>query len=720
MGTQKWRPGDRNLYLCMLSVHGRIRAQEPELGIDPDTGGQITYVLDLARTLAESPLVERVDLITRQIVDPALPSIYRTEREEIVPKAQIVRLPFGPRKYLRKESLWKYLDTLVDRCWNYLRAQERLPDFLHSHYADAGYVAVQLSQLLGIPLLHTGHSLGRIKKERLLAAGRRPPSIEREFQLEQRIAAEEQILQQATLVIASTNQEATEQYGRYDAHPPVMVIPPGVDLTRFGPPSTSTISEPAAVQKFLRHPKRPPILAIARPDERKNLLQLLDSFAQDPWLRAHANLVLVLGQRDSLGALPRAAQRVLTRLLFAIDDHDLYGSVAIPKHHEADDIPTYYRWAARLSGVFINPALTEPFGLTLLEAAASGLPIVATADGGPTDIIANCHNGRLVDPLDPSDIQGALREALQDRSLWLKRARSGLRGVQRHYGWKNHVDTYLHRLSKIRQRYRKRERRLAVLRQPVPGSSDWLGGRELLISDIDNTLIGDADALARLGDWLLENRHQVAFGIATGRTLKGALEVLRAANAPTPELFITDVGSEIYFGKDHTPDAAWDRHIRHLWQRDSIVSTLRGIQGLRPQENSAQRACKVSYYVNPEHPDSVRHAEQALQEKNLRAQMIFSHGRFLDVLPVQASKGHALHFLAYRWGKSMQSFLVAGDSGNDAEMLRGDTLAVIVGNHSPELEELRDHPNCYFAHGAYAAGILEGIAHYGFPIKEQE
>ncbi len=92
---------------------------------------------------------------------------------------------------------------------------------------------------------------------------------------------------------------------------------------------------------------------------------------------------------------------MLTDILLGIDRHDLYGRAAYPKHHRADDVPLLYRLAALSGGVFVNPALTEPFGLTLLEAAASGLPVVATEDGGPQDIIENCGNGYLVDPLDP-------------------------------------------------------------------------------------------------------------------------------------------------------------------------------------------------------------------------------------------------------------------------------------------------------------------------------
>ena len=106
-------------------------------------------------------------------------------------------------------------------------------------------------------------------------------------------------------------------------------------------------------------------------------------------------------------------RRVLRRILGLIDRYDLYGSAAYPKHHDSTDVPELYKLAAQTRGVFVNPALTEPFGLTLLEAAATGVPLVATNDGGPQDIIGTCNNGLLVDALDSDAIGKAIRDALE-------------------------------------------------------------------------------------------------------------------------------------------------------------------------------------------------------------------------------------------------------------------------------------------------------------------
>ena len=94
--------------------------------------------------------------------------------------------------------------------------------------------------------------------------------------------------------------------------------------------------------------------------------------------------------------------------------------------------------------------------------------------------------------------------------------------------------------------------------------------------------------------------------------------------------------------------------------------------------------------------------------------MVFSHGQYLDFLPQRASKGAAIRYLATKWGIPFRRILVAGDSGNDEEMLRGVTCGVIVGNYSKELEHLKGLRRMFFSQQEYAAGIIDGLDHYGF------
>ncbi len=441
-----------NKRITLISLHGLIRANEPELGRDSDTGGQIKYVLELATELACQPDVSCVELITRQILDSKISKDYAQLEEQISPGAKIVRIPFGPKRYLKKESLWPYLEILIDQCISHFK-RAGLPDVIHGHYADAGFVGAQLARLLHIPFVFTGHSLGRVKRERLGVGNTDSPSLEKKYKFVTRIEAEETALETASMVVASTSQEVEKQYEIYDHYVPgrMEVIPPGVDLIAFQPPKSGAKfpNVDSILAPFLREPDKPMILTMARPDERKNLEILVHVFGKSQELQRLANLVIVMGTREDLRELPKAQRSILSNVLTLIDVYNLYGKIAYPKSHVPDDVPDLYRAAAASRGTFINPALTEPFGLTLLEAAASGLPIVATNDGGPRDIIANCQNGLLIDPLDETAIEKALLRMLTEPTQWDQWSTRGLSGVQEHYAWSNHAKKYLRDIDDI-------------------------------------------------------------------------------------------------------------------------------------------------------------------------------------------------------------------------------------------------------------------------------
>lgn len=711
------------LYILMISPHGLIRGNNMELGRDADTGGQTTYVVELVRALARHCDVGQVDLLTRLIDDPAVSPDYSQSIEEVSNGARILRLPFGPSHYIRKELLWPHLDQLVDRSLHFLRQQGRLPDLIHSHYADAGYVGQQLSLLLGIPQVHTGHSLGRPKQSRLLASGRKKHAIERQFNFERRIAVEEDLLVSVNMVVTSTRQEVTEQYGMYHNHERsrFVVIPPGTDITRFSPPGRRKVNPNVMqmVDKFLSDPAKPIILTICRPSIHKNLKGLIEAYGGNPELQKMANLVIVSGNRDDIRELDEASQKVLRELLLDIDRYDLWGCVAIPKHHAAEDVPELYRLAARRRGVFVNPALTEPFGLTLIETAASGLPFVATEDGGPRDILANCCNGLLVNPLDSVAIAAALSNALSDKQQWRMWSKNGVIGARRHYSWDAHVSKYMKEVRRLLHRDRKRMRRQISFTMQ-DGKSPMPLARKALVSDIDNTLLGNKKGLQQLISWLKKYAGSVVFGVATGRSLESTVKVLKNARVPIPNVLITSVGSEINYGPRLQPDVGWANRIAHLWRRDALEQVLSDLPGLTLQTAENQRKFKLSYNVMPKMMPSLQDLYRLLREHRLHARLIYSHEEFLDVLPIRASKGHAIRYLAYKWGLPLENFLVVGDSGNDKEMLLGDTLGIVVGNYSPELEPLRDLEQIYFAQGHQADGILEGLVYYNWRIEHNK
>jgi sucrose-phosphate synthase len=499
------------------------------------------------------------------------------------------------------------------------------------------------------------------------------------------------------------------------------VIPPGTDTSRFSPPGRRPISGTLeqSINRFLENPKKPMILCICRPEVRKNIKGLVAAYGNNPALQRRANLVLVAGSRDNIRDLEKSQAAVLNELLLDIDTYDLWGKVAIPKNHAQEDVPDIYRMAAKSRGIFINAAFTEPFGLTLLEAAACGLPVIAPDDGGPRDILANCHHGLLVDTLNSEAIGEALLSALTEKARWRKWSKSGVINVKRHYTWAGHVNKYVKEIRSLLRRQRKNLRKQHIAlhsgKSPIPLA------QHAFITDIDNTLLGRRDGQEALVKWLIENVGYTIFGIATGRPLESAIDILRKNRIPIPDVLITSVGSEIHYGIGRIPDIGWANHIRHLWRREDVLKAMKDIPGIRLQADENQREFKISYVVNPNQMPPVEKVRQHLREQGLHAQVIYSHSEFLDLLPIRASKGHAIRYLSYKWGLPLASFLVSGDSGNDTEMLIGDTMAVVVGNYSEDLSPLKGMPRIYFAEATHANGILEGMQHYKFgvsPVKE--
>jgi sucrose-phosphate synthase len=700
----------RPLKIALISLHGLIRGHNLELGRDADTGGQVKYVLELARELAAQPNVREVELLTRQIIDPRVDDDYAQLEEPIAEGAKIMRIPFGPKRYLRKESLWPYIEMFVDQTLAYFK-RSGLPDVIHGHYADAGYAGAQLARLLHTPYIFTGHSLGRVKRQRLSLGKADTDSLEKKYRFTTRIEAEETALETASMVVTSTTQEVQQQYELYDHYVPsrMEVIPPGVDLSSFSP--ADELWEPPAIYhelaRFLEQPDKPMILAMARPDERKNLEALVRVYGESQSLQDLANLVMIMGTREDIRELPKSQQEVLRNVLYTIDRYNLYGKVAYPKSHTADEVPELYRLATSTKGVFVNPALTEPFGLTLLEAGATGLPIVATNDGGPRDIIANCHNGLLIDAMDDQSIERGLLRVLSEPEEWVKWSENGIEGTRKHYSWSNHARRYLRDIGDIMKEL------------PAPNLTSRPGTRRLpdfdrlIVTDLDNTLTGDEESLAEFNELIRGNEH-IGFGIATGRRLDSALELIVELGLPRPDVIDSDAGTQLHYGERLLPDQSWRKQIGYAWQPDEIRRALEDVPGLFPQVAEHQSEFKISYEVDTKKSPSIAGLKKILREAGLRAKVVMSLGMFLDILPVRGGSDLSMRHLLWKWGFQPDHVLVAGDSGNDAGMLLGRTLGVVVANHSSELDRLRDCPRIYFAEASHAAGILEGIRYYNF------
>jgi sucrose-phosphate synthase len=700
------------LYILLVSVHGLIRGQDMELGRDADTGGQTKYVVELLRELGEQPGVAQAVLLTRRVIDSEVSEDYRQAVEVLSDKARIVRINCGEDGYLPKEKLWDCLDSFADNALEYINSQPQLPDIIHSHYADAAYVCMRISHQLNIPLIHTGHSLGRSKRKHLLASGMKQDVIEQRYNISRRIEAEEEILGVADRVITSTQQEIAEQYGMYNHYQPeiMRVVPPGTDIEQFYPPQGDEYDSAIYqdISRFLQQPEKPIILALSRPDKRKNINTLVEAYGESEELRHRANLVIIAGNRDEIRDMDSGARDVLAEIFLTIDSYDLYGKVAYPKHHRADEVPVIYRLTAASGGVFVNPALTEPFGLTLIEAAASGLPIVATEDGGPTDIIDNCDNGYLVDPLDKQAIADTLLKVLENKDNWRRLADNGINGVRQHYSWQAHAEKYL---SVIEPVINNSEPIIKMVFKRHP----MLYHDRALFSDLDQNLLGNPDLLKEFVHVLKENRSRIIFGIATGRRLDSALKVLKQYAIPLPDVLITSLGTEIYYNPGLSQDTAWSNHIDHMWNRRKVLSVLNELPGLKLQPKLEQSKYKISFYYDAAFAPDVNEINNLLHQHEQSANVVLSFGQYLDVVPVRASKGFALRWFAEMWGIPVEHILTAGGSGADEDMMRGNTKSVVVANrHHEELSELVNTDNIYFADRPFAAGILQAIEHYDF------
>ncbi|WP_308388764.1 HAD family hydrolase [Acidithiobacillus sp. AMEEHan] len=700
--------GSPLLYLVLISIHGLIRGQNIELGRDADTGGQILYVLELLHALAAHPKVSRVDLLTRQIIDPRVSDDYQQEQEILSdePKAHIIRLPAGPEEYLPKESLWPYLDSFSDHAIEYLRKQAQAPSVIHSHYADAGYVGMRLALQLGVPLVHTAHSLGRSKRQHLLAFGESETVLEEKYRLSHRIHVEEEILSTAALVVASTQDEIDSQYGMYDrANPERMrVIPPGVDLSRFAPVSRPAPPIVEELKRFLRNAKRPPILALSRPDERKNIAGLIHAYGKNPELQARANLVIIAGNREDIRDMPAGLRQVLTEMLFLIDCYNLYGKVAYPRQHSPEDVPDLYRWAADLGGVFINPALTEPFGLTLIEAAACGLPVLATENGGPKDIITNCNNGLLINPLDTDEMSSKLLAILNDARNRRHYAQNGVAAVRRHYTWPAHVEQYLEALRECPMN--------------APSTPDILTPREPRVTSkrllflgvrlLDQYPIGPADLAAQL----FSRKQRVALGLVTMRPLSELLMLLKERGLGVPELLITGAGTYIHYGTSLTRDQAWSRHIAVNWQGDRVYDLLAETAGVHLASRSSQGMYTVHGFIHSGSDfGGITALDSQLHAQDIPARVVAINPQEFLVIPQRASLGFAVRYVADRHDIPLEHVLVVGSPQADLELLGGNILAAQIGGGS---EGARLSDDVYSCQSEGLAGILEAISHYQF------
>lgn len=242
---------------------------------------------------------------------------------------------------------------------------------------------------------------------------------------------------------------------------------------------------------------------------------------------------------------------------------------------------------------------------------------------------------------------------------------------------------------------------------PANRRASWPPGW-LLISDIDGTLTGDDAALELLMRRLAARHAEVAFGVASGRSPALVQAAVDRYGLNEPDLVIASVGTEM-MGPAGLGERYRDR-IGAGWDRAAVVNALAAVPGLEPQAPPGQGPFKVSYHAPRE---ALPLARAALADAGVAAKLVHSGGAFLDVIPTRASKGAAVRFAAAALGVPLTRVVVAGDTGNDADMLTCGARAIVVANHDPELEPVLAGADVYRARGRHAAGVLEGLEAFG-------
>lgn len=243
----------------------------------------------------------------------------------------------------------------------------------------------------------------------------------------------------------------------------------------------------------------------------------------------------------------------------------------------------------------------------------------------------------------------------------------------------------------------------------------------LLITDLDNTLVGDRPALEQLNQTLMEARHtqDLLLVYSTGRSLASYKQLQQQEPMLTPDALVTSVGTEVYYGGSTTPDPDWSKKLEQGWQREDVLSITAHFQDLVLQPEADQRPYKVSFYLSPKlAEDLLPRLDVALQIRGLDVQLVYSGGKDLDILPLQGDKGKAMQYLRNYFQIAPEYTVACGDSGNDQAFFSvGKERGIIVGNARPELlqwhqENAADHH--YLAKAHCAGGILEGLRHFGF------
>jgi len=476
--------------MVILSPHGFF-GQANVLGL-PDTGGQVVYILDQVRAL-EREMRHRIEeqgldiepqilIITRLIPEARGTSCdHRIEAVVGTKHARILRVPFRATtgevlpQWISRFKVWPYLARFADDAERELLAElGARPDLIVGNYSDGNLVATLLAQRLRVTQCNIAHAL---EKTKYLYSDLYWRENEASYHFSAQFTADLIAMNAADFIITSTYQEIagdSKSVGQYESYgaftmpglyrvvdgidvfdPKFNIVSPGADADVYFPYSDTerrlsslkdeiesliwgASSETARGE--LADRDKPLLFSMARLDHIKNIAGLVEWFGANDKLRGVANLLVIAGHVDAGRSGDREEQEQIARMHQLMDQYGLDGQVRwlgihLDKHLSGE----LYRYIADRRGAFVQPALFEAFGLTVIEAMASGLPTFATRYGGPREIIEHGVSGFQIDPNHGADATELMAEFMlrckSDPNHWENLSSGAIARVRSHYTW---------------------------------------------------------------------------------------------------------------------------------------------------------------------------------------------------------------------------------------------------------------------------------------------
>ena len=411
--------------IAMLSIH-TSPLDQPGTG---DAGGMNVYIVETAKRLAQSGI--EIDIFTRATTSRLAPIV------DLVPGVKVVHITAGPFEGLLKNDLPGQLCAVTA---GVLRTEasktEGYYDLIHSHYWLSGQVGWLASERWRVPLVHTMHTMGKVKNLELAAGDKAEP--------EMRLIGEQQVVDVAQRLVANTEVEAQELTKFYQADPrKIDVVNPGVDLELFSPGSQTK------ARKKLGIPLDASMLLFVgriQPLKAPDILMraAAELISMRPELRSSL-LVVICGGVSGTGADHPEALRDLASNLGLLD------LIRFEPPSSREELVTWYR-AADLTVV---PSYSESFGLVAIESQACGTPVVASAVGGLKTAVADGVSGRLIQGHNPIAFSHVLNQLLMNPTLRAELS-AGSRMHAAAFGWEHTtsglINSYELALNKSRAR----------------------------------------------------------------------------------------------------------------------------------------------------------------------------------------------------------------------------------------------------------------------------